>query len=170
MAEKAWYVVQVTTGREIECRDRIIKSGIEAIAPTRIMPELNGGKWRQRERVMISGYVFIHADIDTAYYRLNGIPGTIRILPGNGSPEAVPEHQMKWIIWLANGGKPWGISTARKDPNGRTHILSGPMLGMEYKLEKWDRRRRRARIRIDVLDTSKIIELGLTEAETETAD
>ena len=161
-----WFVLQVMTGEELECRRRIEKSGIRAIVPTRIMPELHGGRWREREIVMLVGYVFVQCSGSIAdYYRLSAIPGAIRILPGRGVYHPVPERQMAWMLELAHNDKAWEISRAEMR-NGKIHIISGPLLGKEHEIRSWDRRRRRAKIGIRILDETRMIDVGLQEMVT----
>ena len=119
-----WYVLQVATQKELECKRRIKDAGFMSIVPTRNMPELRNGRWGEREIVMLPGYVFVRC-LGTVehYYRLSGIPDIIRILPGNGAYRPVPEDQMRWVMELSNGGEPWGVSTGT-DSDGRLKILS----------------------------------------------
>lgn len=161
-----WFVLQVMTGEELECRKRIEKSGIRAIVPTRIMPELHAGRWREREIVMLVGYVFVQCSGSiTDYYRLSAIPGAIRILPGRGVYHPVPDAQMAWILELAHNGKPWEISTA-VIRNRKIHVLSGPLLGKTQEIRSWDKRRRRAKIQIRILNETRMIDVGLKEVDT----
>ena len=53
--------------------------------------------------------------------------------------------------------------------DGHPRILSGPLAGHEDRLLRWDRRRRRARIAVDVLDRRREIEVGLEEIGIEAA-
>lgn len=162
-AKAAWYVLQVMTGTERECARRLRGMRMEAFAPSRIMPELSGGKWRLKERAMLPGYVFIQSRMDAAdYYRVSGVPDAVRLLPGGGRVEPVPEAQMRWLLALGGDGEPWGVSFAVME-GGHPRILSGPLVGHEDRLLRWDRRRRRARIAVDVLDRRREIEVGLEE-------
>ena len=159
-----WYVIQVMTATATACCQRLNALGIDAIAPTRILPELSGGVWRERERVMIPGYVFACVTLSLwNYYRMTQIPYTLRILPGNGEFQPVPEKQMRWILDIDQSGRPWGISTA-SEIDGKIVVRSGPLAGRERIIWKWDKRRRRCTIRIDVLDERKHIDVGLIEA------
>lgn len=160
-------MLQVTTGTELHCRERIAEAGIEAVVPTRIMPELRGGEWREREIVMLPGYVFVHCRGTVPdYYRLSAIQDTIRILPGGGRYDPVPDEQMQWILTLANGGEPWGISEAVLGDGWTIRVLSGPLIGRESEIVSWDRRRRRAKICIRVLEQQRMIDVGLKEGVT----
>lgn len=125
---------------------------------------------------MLPGYVFVSCGgTVTEYYRLAAIPDAIRLLPGKGEYTPVPEDQMAWILALSNGGKPWGISTAVNlqtdkvspaNADGSLKVLSGPLSGRERMILNWDRRRHRAKIRVDVLNRTRLIDVGLME-ETE---
>ena len=160
-----WYVLQVMTGTEAECRRKAEKAGFKAVAPTRIMPEWSGRRGREREIVMLPGYVFVLCSgTIPEYYRLAAIPNAIRLLPGKGVYTPVPDSQMAWILELACGGKPWGISAAAC-AGGRLRVVSGPLTGHESQIQSWDRRRRRAKILIRVLDQRRLIDVGLTDID-----
>lgn len=125
------------------------------------MQELRRCEWRNREIVMLPGYVFVQLELTAKdYYRLGGVPDVVRILPGGGQYDPVPEEQMRWVLTLANGGEPWGISEA-KNENGAIRVLSGPLTGREAEIISWDKRRRRAKIRVRVLDETRVIDVGL---------
>lgn len=154
------------TGTERECRRKALDAGFAAVVPTRIMPEWSGRCWREREIVMLPGYVFVcGGGTVSEYYRLSAIPETICILPGKGVYTPVPDDQMAWVLELANGGTPWVISTA-VDRGGHIEILSGPLVGREDLVIRWDKRRRRAKILIQVLDQRRLIDVGLVEIKT----
>ena len=160
---KQWYVLQVMTGTESDCQRSAAAAGLRTLVPTRIMPELSQGKWREREHTMLPGYVFLLSDGSAAdYYRMSAIPGAIRLLPGGGECSPVPKEQMDWIMELSNSGRPWTISTAAMI-EGKLKVLQGPLIGREHMIQSWDRRRRRARIEIRVLDERRVIEVGLAE-------
>lgn len=65
---------------------------------------------------------------------------------------------------MDQSGRPWGISTA-VEIDGKIVARSGPLVGREKMIRRWDKRRRRCTIRIDVLDERKQIDVGLVEAD-----
>lgn len=154
------------TGTELKSRRKAEEAGLEAIVPTRILPEWSGRRWREREIVMLPGYVFVLFNGTVAdYYKLTAIPDAIRILPGKGVYSPVPSSQMTWILKLAGSGQAWGVSTAIRT-DGKIRVLSGPLSGRESLIRRWDRRRRRAKICVKILDHPRLIEVGLVDAET----
>lgn len=154
------------TGSETDSRRRAAEAGFSAVVPTRIMPERSGRHWREREIVMLPGYVFVRCSgTIPEYYRLSSIPEAIRILPGKGVITPVPDSQMAWILELANDGQPWAVSVAA-ERSGRIEVLSGPLVGREHLIQSWDKRRRRAKILVRVLDQRRWIDVGLTDADT----
>lgn len=134
---------------------------MNAIVPTRILPEYARGAWHERERVMIPGYVFVQMTLSLwSYYRVTQIPCALRILPGNGEYHPVPERQMEWILEMTQGGAAWGISTA-EEQGDKIIVRTGPLIGREKNILKWDKRRRRCTMRISVLEEKRKIEVGL---------
>lgn len=159
-------MLQVMTGTETDCRRRAAEAGFCAVVPTRIMPEWSGRHWREREIVMLPGYVFVSCGgTIPEYYRLSSIHEAIRLLPGKGVYTPVPDSQMAWIMELANGGQPWAVSVAA-ERSGRIEVLSGPLTGREGLIQSWDKRRRRAKILVRVLDQRRMIDVGMVDADT----
>jgi transcription antitermination factor NusG len=75
--DKAWYVVWVSTGQEKEIYLAMQKlPSIErTLFPVEPIWERKDGEWRQRETVMLPGYLFIQCKMDAAiYYKIKDMP------------------------------------------------------------------------------------------------
>lgn len=83
--KKAWYVIQVYTGREEEilrqCRQRVAKAGEEVFVPMAERMTKVNGKWTLVETRLFSGYVFIVTDDPwDLYMRLKQIKAMTKLL------------------------------------------------------------------------------------------
>lgn len=136
----SWSVLQVMTGKEQQVADLINAQGIAyACVPARKLFERHRGKWQYVTKIMFPGYVFIETVMNAArYYWMMDIPYTIRFL-GKGTeclPQAVPDEQMQPILDLHNGKLNASIIVDKNE------------------------RRRRATIRLALLDETKYIEVA----------
>lgn len=155
-----WYVLQTLTGTERDAVNELRKLGFEAFSPSRTMLEQHGKAWKEVERTMIAGYVFVGLHMSVrAYTAIKAINGIIRFL-GSNMPETVPNDQMARMFILANDGQPWGVSEGRKVDDALV-IDEGPLKGREDWIRTNDARRHRAKVEIAVLGESKTIELAL---------
>jgi len=161
-----WYVVHCLTGREEEVRSRIQDSGIKAVVPRRLMKERCGGVWREVERVLFPGYVFILAGITPhEYYAVRYVPGAIRLLPGRHSrPLPLPEEEVTLILQLTMNGDTLGLSEVFVE-GGRVTVVSGPLKGLEGHIVKLDARRFRARVNISIMGEPRIVDLAASVIE-----
>jgi transcriptional antiterminator NusG len=108
----SWYVLHVRTGREPEIKAELKRKGYAAAVPTELRTERQGGVWRERERIVIPGYVFLKICLtDQDYYRVRGIPNVIRFW-GSGRPEALREDEESYFTWLANEDARWQPSAS----------------------------------------------------------
>ena len=141
-----WYVLQVVTGQEEDVAIKLQRRGVEPLTPKEYVIQRIGGKWRQRLRLLLPGYVLIHVDYSPHLYLiLNVIPGIIRIL-GGSTP--IPLTELETEYWTQGD---WRPSRVRFQPDGTWSILDGPLLKIPpIQIERIDRRQRRARVRLQV--------------------
>ncbi len=136
----SWSVLQVMTGKELQVAALIKAQAIAyACMPTRHLFERHQGKWQYVHKPIFPGYVFVETIMTPArYYAMLGVPGAIRFLSKStaGLPAIVPEEQMEPILRLKDG-----------DPD-------------ESLIVSKDERRRRAVIRLSLLDETKYIEVA----------
>lgn len=167
---KAWYVLQVITGKEIEVREKIRKEfderpkalvpqEIETLIPRRKIEERKQGQVRKIVRTLFPSYVFLNIELDAqVYHRIRQIPHVIRFL-GSGRPTPVPLQQMQPILKLCQLDELIDIS---KIAVGNTvEILDGPLKGFAGDIVCIDKRKKRARVRFQILEQVKEIDLGI---------
>lgn len=151
-----WYVLQAHTGKEQDIVSALRELGFEAFTPSRIMLELRGKTFKEVERLMLTGYIFVSLQMSVrAYTAIRNVSGVMCFL-GATMPETVPPDEMERMLILGNGGEPWGISEGDADK-----VTKGPLKGREDWITKVDARRYRATVAITVLGECKTIELAL---------
>jgi len=155
-----WYVIHCLTGREEEVMSRVQGAGIKAVVPRRLMKERRSGTWRNVERTVFPGYVFVQTRMTHAdYYAIRYVPGVIRVL-GNSRPQPLQEEEVTLILKLTMDEDPMGLSEVFVD-GGKVTVISGPLKGLEGYIVKLDARRFRARVNITILGEPRIVELGV---------
>nr|WP_319487252.1 transcription termination/antitermination NusG family protein [uncultured Caproiciproducens sp.] len=154
-----WYVLQVMTGMEDQIRKQLAHKGIHASVPHEMRVLRSGGKWLQREYILIPSYVFVQIDYTAAlFYVLKETSGIIKLLGNGGQPSPLSPNEEDWIITWENPLEP---STVRFVEMGGYQVISGPLTGQNIKILKIDRHRRRAKVEISILGKPKITYLSL---------
>lgn len=167
------YVIQVKTGEEqkyIQLFQSIYSSyaqNLDFHTPTRALFIRRQGKVRKEQKPLFPGYIFLELPEFTTklYQALKGISGFFRFLPDNQRIQPLNQDASDLIVQLIHYGNPLGISKVTFQEDGKIRVLSGPLEGLEGKIVKVDRRKRRARIRLDMYETAHLIDLGFEELE-----
>jgi transcription termination/antitermination protein NusG len=163
---KQWYVLQVMTGKEIDVRAKVLSNlkGIQgdqpkALVPQRKITERKQGRVRQVIRTLFPSYVFLNVELDDhSYHMIRQVPYVIRLL-GSSRPIPVPAQQMQPILRLCQLDELIDVS---KISIGKTvEVLEGPLRGYAGDIVSIDKRKKRARIRFQILDETKEIDLGI---------
>ncbi len=154
-----WYAVHVMTGKEEDIMNQILKKGIKAIVPKRIMRERKNGIWHNKERVLMQSYVFVYTDMTepSTYYLIRNMPGLLKIL---GDPTYIREEEITLLLRLTQDGDPLGLSEIFVK-GGKIIVTSGPLIGLEGRIIKIDARRMRAKANIELMGEPRVVELGI---------
>lgn len=154
-----WYVLQVMTGSEDTIRDSLIRKGIHAAVAHERRVLRSGGKWLERDYVVVPSYVFVRVEYtDALYYVLKGTQGVIRLLCDGSRPSPLLPKEEEWI---QSWEKPLIPSKIHFAHDGTYQVVNGPLAGKNVKLLKLDRHRRRAKVEISILGKPKITYLSL---------
>lgn len=148
------YVMQVTSGRELDaCRD-LSKKGYIAYAPEKQMFIRKGGKWRKEIRLLFAGYIFISTSDLRAqdYYIIKSCIGFIRLL-GSPVPKSISLQEEKYILFLANNGCPLPPSRVYVNLDKEIEVASGPLKLFEAEITWFSRRQRRAQVDTEIAGT-----------------
>ena len=106
-----WYVLQVSTGKEMAVRGTLTNNRVLAYVPRENRLIRKGGGWSQKEYTLFPGYVFLNLDYTAEnYYMVKAIPGVLRFLGPDGlHPPTLTYLEAEWIKLLAGEGKPWSL-------------------------------------------------------------
>ncbi|MGD6960800.1 antiterminator LoaP [Fictibacillus phosphorivorans] len=164
-----WYALYVETGKE-DMLQKIIrnkyskKQHIETLVPKRVIPEKKDGKFYFVKKKMFPGYIFIKVKMDYYfYYTLKGLPNFFKVLSTNHKSDyftEIPDEEMSHILPLLSKEGELGISELDITDSEYT-VTSGPLKGHEQIIKKINKRKKRAKIELNFLGTSKTVDVGI---------
>lgn len=166
-----FFVFQVRTGSE--------ESYLKGV--NRIVPEINGtlhwprrklrmrrgGKWIESVASIFPGYLFLETDQITPghYLRLSSVPGFLRFLASNDNIVPLSPSDQRIVRHFLSFGSVVGTSRVMFDENNRIKVMSGPLKGLDGKIAKVDRRKQRAKVRLDLFQDSFLVDFGFENIE-----
>jgi transcriptional antiterminator NusG len=117
------------------------------------------------------GYIF--AEIGESFYMselqdyLRNTGEFFRVLPSNNDMRPLRGMDLEIITrFLTKSNAPLGISRVMLDEGQRIVVLDGPMQGLEGAIIKVDKRRKRAKIQLDMFNKTMTIDLGFELIES----
>ena len=167
-----FYAIQVKTRGEEKFINRVKKStdfqqlldSIEAevVWPRRQLTIRKQGIERNALSPIFPGYVFLSAEtISTElYWKIKRTEGFYRFLKNNQEIEPLGGQDREILLHFLSFGEVVAKSKAYYDENQRIVVVQGPMKGLEGSIEKVDRRRKRAKIRLILYKDSFLVDFG----------
>jgi transcription termination/antitermination protein NusG len=168
-----YFAIQVWTGHEDEYVRRLSATPCfkdsALIVPKRSMPLRKRGVLRTIQKPLFSGYVFIPTEDDTlspeqrwyikttAYY--------VRILPDAANPQPIGTRDRAVLSHFISFGKSADTSKVIFDEHDRIVVLEGPLKGLEGMIVKVDKRKMRAKVRLDLCQDSFRVDLAFEVME-----
>jgi len=163
----AFYVVRVAPRQEeafLKLGSRLsAETGIDLVFPRRKMEHLKRGRRVSAEVALFPGYVFLRTEdpIDAALYaRVKSLPGFAAFLKQDGAPSEVRGRDLELLSHFLKFGEVAPASRVIFDEHQRIQVLSGPMEGLEGNIVHVDKRKRRAKIRLDFDHGTFTVTLG----------
>jgi len=133
--------------------------------PRRLVKIRRKGKVYEETSAIFPGYLFIEVDDDNLllekqwYFR--HIDGFHRFLRSNQNVSPLAGRDLETVLYfLKKVGPIAGPSKAYFDENKRIVVTEGPLLGLMGRIVKIDRRKKRAKIKLDLYDDSFAIDLA----------
>ena len=171
-----WYAVSVFTGKEERIKGFIGDNfnDYQLLYPKRLLTIRKASVVKTVEKPLFPGYFFVktlsslsaeqaRTMIDSCYQRC-GTP--IKILgsnrPMNGNDKwyaAIPESEMRYILFLTEGGDLIGASSYHK-VGGRVRVVSGPLIGHEAIIARVNPRKNRITISLTMFGSRHNIDIG----------
>ena len=155
------YVLHVQSMKEDDVLKVLLNKCFKAYVPKEIRLERRGGTWHSVERIIITGYVFVEAELTAEnYYSIKAVPGIIRFL-GAERPEALKESEEEYVRWLSNDGEALSPSDVHIEEGNKVTVLSGVLKGHEGRIISVDKRQKRAAVGIELMGQWKEIVLSV---------
>jgi transcriptional antiterminator NusG len=164
-----YYAIQVKTRAE----NRFIKL-FKALYPEITLPIYfpqrkldirRNGKLRASMSAVFPGYIFIEASCDeeviACQWEFRRTEGFYRFLRSNQEITPLADRDLELVLhFINNPGGIAGRSRVYFDENSRIIVVEGPLMGLEGRIIKVDKRKRRAKIMLDLYNDSFSIDLA----------
>ena len=147
-------------------------------------PEINASLYFPRRRIIIRqrgkliptdapvfpGYIFVETRAEEDMLRhqraFRGTEGFFRFLRSNQDICPLSDRDMEMVLrFTTQFGPVAGISKVYFDRNSRIVVIEGPLAGLEGNIIKVDKRKGRAKIKLDIYDDSFAIDLAFETLE-----
>ena len=162
----AFYALQVWTGHEAKfftLAGKVLEAqGSRILWPRRSLRIRRAGVWRDAVASIFPSYLFLQAPtVDAALYtELRHLPGFVRFLPSNDGAAPLEPKDQALLTHFLSFGEVVQKSSAYFDENQRIRVLSGPLKSLEGMIVRVDRRKGRARVRLEMYEDSFEVDFG----------
>ena len=167
-----YYIIQVATNRE-----KIFIENLHKLNPqlakthnfiylTRELTIRRQGKLLREEQPMFPSYIIVQTVNEIDSKTLDGlkkIPDFYHFLKSNTEILPLNSHDIEIIQHFLGLGPKIGQSLVHFDENDRIVLIEGPLKGFEGSIIKVDRRKQRAKIRVDFGGTSHTMDLSFED-------
>ena len=168
-----YYALQVKTREEqkIMQQARAMNPGMPMALhfPQRDLTIRKGGVARPSRLAIFPGYVFLELDSgeDVRGYRwaFRRVDGFYRFLRSNRHITPLQDRDLELLLHFIKVGPVAGASKVYFDENSRIVVLHGPLSGLEGRIKKVDRRKKRAKVVLDLYGDSFSIDLAFETIE-----
>jgi len=163
-----YYAIQVKTRSEDKFIKLFKKNHPEITLPIhfpkRLLEIRKAGKKKPYTPPVFPGYLFIEAENDeeikSLQWEFRRTEGFFRFLKSNTDITPLADRDLELVLHFINGGKIAGRSKVYFNENSRIVVVEGPLIGLEGRIIKVDRRKGRAKIMLDLYNDSFSIDLA----------
>lgn len=162
----SFYVVSVQPQKEDAflaiARKRISDDRARFYFPRRRLTIRRKGKREESLAPVFPGYIFVEAEEigSELFTTVKRLPGFYRFLEGNDRIRALSGDDLELISHFVRFGEVIGKSVVTFDENARIQVKEGPLAGLEGRIVKVDRRKQRAKVRLDLYKESFLVDFG----------
>jgi transcriptional antiterminator NusG len=163
-----YFALQVRTGDEEGFIKRFHVTNPGAAAAiyflTRKLDIRKAGKIVRSDQAIFPGYLFAELEEGAlaVYQRLlRKTKGFYRFLPSNQNVLAMKGSDLEIVLHFIKRGS--GVSTVYFNEQSRIVVTQGPLMGLEGHIIKVDKRKKRARIKLDLYRDSFAIDFAFEE-------
>jgi len=167
-----YYALQVRTGGEQKYRRQAEKvlaaERGELFWPRRSLRIRRAGIWKESVAPIFPGYLFLRTEsLDADLFRqLRSLPGFMRFLRDNTHIEPLGERDREILLHFLSFGEVLKRSRVTFDADHRIRVIAGPLKALEGRIVKVDRRKGRARVRLELYEDSFLIDFGFDSIES----
>jgi len=160
------YVLSVQPGREEKflamARNEISTESAQFHWPRRKLTIRKSGKRIETLAPVFPGYIFLEtvAITDSLFVTIKRLPGFYRFLESNDRIRALSGDDLELVTHFVRFGDVIGKSKVTFDENSRIEVKEGPLSGLEGRIVKVDRRKQRAKVRLDLYQESFLVDFG----------
>ena len=163
-----YYAIQVRTRSE----DKFMRlfnacypqTGLSLHFPRRQINIRHKGVIKPSTAAVFPGYVFIEAerdDILSHQWKFRHTDGFYRFLKSNQDIRPLEDRNLDLVLhFIKKAGPVAGVSRVYFNDNARIVVVEGPLMGLEGMIIKVDKRKKRAKIKLDLYDDSFAIDLA----------
>lgn len=136
-----WYAIKITSGKDAEVERMLREMGIEAMAPRYKLMERRKGRWREREKFLLAGYVLVYAEMTAELWqRLKNMWYVLYVLSGN-----IDDGEIAYIKNYSQLA-----ATSEIDYTGDYVTYKGGIACDVSKIRKVDKRKGRALVELEL--------------------
>ena len=161
-----WYVIQIETGTETT-----VQKLISGIVPTDFYEDLRiiryeskrryAGAWHMEKKNMFPGYLFLITDhIEDVFFALKRVPRLTKLLRPDQKMTPLAKEEAEVLDRLSGGKGLVKMSFGIKEGD-QIKVTKGCLMGMESRIVKIDRHKRKAIIEIELFGEKRKAEVGL---------
>jgi len=163
-----YYAIQVKTRAEKKFiqlfRSQNPEITLRLHFPQRVLDIRKGGKIKPSTLAVFPGYIFIEAGSDdeilACQWEFRRTEGFYRFLKSNRDITPLSNRDLELVLHFINNSDYAGRSKVYFDENSRIIVVDGPLSGLEGRILKVDKRKGRAKIKLDLYDDSFTIDLA----------
>lgn len=165
---KAWYAVFVQTGHEEAVKRSLkdcLKDKAKPVIVKRKLKERKKGMWTEVEKNLYPGYILVYGQLDKYDCKdINKINGAIKVLSDKDGPISIDKSEMTIIEKLIDIDGIIGYSTGIiKDD--KVIITNGPLKHIQGLVKSVDKRKHRAKVKVQFLGEERLIDFGINFLE-----
>jgi len=160
-----WYAIQTLSGCEqkLVLTLRVLLKKIHLYLPTRKVIHQLKGVQQVIELPLFPGYIFVYRNISESLDALDKANSRIVFKPvmANGKYLEANENEMKFLFEVTGGDGVIELSQGIVMENEKIMILQGPLKQLKGKILFIDKRKNKAKVRIEFMNRLLDVSLGL---------
>jgi transcription termination/antitermination protein NusG len=140
--------------------------------PQRCLDIRKGGTVKPSKLAVFPGYVFLELgadeDVKDCFWAFRKIEGFYRFLRSNRDIAPLQDRDLELVLHFIKIGPVAEKSKVYFNEESKIVVLYGPLAGLEGRIVKVDRRKKRAKVSLDLYDDSFFVDLAFEVIEKAT--